>query len=372
MKLQRPALAAGLLAGALVLGACGTDDNSSGSASGSSGSPSAGGTGTNLDCGSGSLQAAGSSAQKPAVNAWIQAYQGQCSDAAVNYDGQGSGVGITQFSQGQVPLAGSDSALKPEEQTKADARCAGGKAVDLPMVATPVAVIYNLNGVDKLTVTPEVLARIYSGTITTWNDPLLVAANPGATLPATSITSVHRSGDSGTTDNFTKFLDAQAKDSWTFGTGKAWKAPGGVGGKDSSAVVQQVKSTDGAIGYVDGPDAKKNNLTPAALDTGNGPVEISADSVGKALSAAQTSVDGQDIRVTINYGLKEAGAYPAILVTYEITCTKGLPADQAKLVKSFLTYTASEQGQGQLADIGHLPLPADLLSKVQAAVAQLG
>jgi phosphate transport system substrate-binding protein len=371
VKLQRPALAAGLLASALALGACGTDDNSTDSAAPSPGST-ATTTGTSLDCGSGSLQAAGSSAQKPAVNAWIQAYQSQCPDAAVNYDGQGSGVGITQFSQGQVPLAGSDSALKPDEQTKADARCTGGRAVDLPMVATPVAVIYNLKGVDRLTVTPEVLAKIYSGSVTKWNDPLIAAANPGVTLPSTSITSVHRSGDSGTTDNFTRFLAAQAPQAWTFGTGKAWKAPGGVGGKDSSALVQQVKATDGAIGYVDGPDAKKNSLTPAALDTGSGPVEISAESVGKALSAAETAVDGQDIKVTINYGLKEAGAYPAILVTYEITCTKGLPEDQAKLVKSFLTYTASEQGQAQLADIGHLPLPAELLSKVQAAVAQLG
>lgn len=366
MKLQRPALAAGLLASALALAACGTDDNTTGAA------PSASGTSDDAACASGSLQAAGSSAQKPAVNAWIEAYQNQCSKAAVTYDGQGSGVGITQFTQGQVPLAGSDSALKEDEQTKADARCDGGKAVDLPMVATPVAIIFNLKGVDTLTVTPEILAKIYSGKITKWNDPLITAANPGVTLPATTVTSVHRSGDSGTTDNFTKFLDAQVPDAWTFGSGKAWKAPGGVGGKDSSAVVQQVRSTDGAIGYVDGPDAKKNSLTPAALDSGNGPVEISADSVGKALSAAQTTVDGQDIKVEINYGLKEAGAYPAILVTYEITCTKGLPADQARLVKSFLTYTASARGQGQLADIGHLPLPADLLKKVQDAVAQLG
>jgi phosphate transport system substrate-binding protein len=188
------------------------------------------------------------------------------------------------------------------------------------------------------------------------------------TLPSTSVTTVHRSSDSGTTDNFTKFLDAQAKTDWTFGTGQAWKAPGGQGAKDSAALVQQVKGQDGGLGYVDGPDAKKNSLTPALLDTGNGGVEPTADSIGKAVSAATATVAGQDIQLKINYGLKEAGAYPAILATYEITCTKGLAADQAKFVKSFLTYTSSDEGQGKLADLGHSPLPADLLSKVKTAV----
>jgi phosphate transport system substrate-binding protein len=136
-------------------------------------------------------------------------------------------------------------------------------------------------------------------------------------------------------------------------------------------MVQQVKGADGAIGYVDGPDAVKNNLTPAALDTGNGPVELNTDSISKAVAAATATVSGQDIKVKINYALKEAGAYPAILVTYEITCTKGLAADQAKFVKSFLTYTASDAGQGALAAIGHSPLPADLLSKVKEAVSGL-
>jgi len=187
-------------------------------------------------------------------------------------------------------------------------------------------------------------------------------------LPAKTITPVHRSDDSGTTDNFTKFLDAQAKDAWTYGTGKAWKAPAGVGGKGNTGVIQNVKGADGSLGYADGPDAKKNGLTPATLDVGAGPVAISADTVGKALSGSEVTVNGQDIRVKINYGLRDAGAYPAILVTYEITCTRGLSAAQAKLVQSFLTYTASAQGQGLLAGIGHLPLPPDLIGKVRDAV----
>jgi phosphate transport system substrate-binding protein len=368
VKLQRLGAIAGLVAGALALTACGSD-NTTGNNNGGGG-----GNGTQAagsDCGSGTLSTGGSSAQKPAMTAWIQAYQNKCSSASINYDGQGSGFGVTQFTQGQFPMAGSDSALKDTEAAAAASHCTGGTPVDIPMVATPVAIIYNLSGVTKLTVTPEILAKIYAGKITNWNDAALKAANAGTTLPDKSITAVHRADDSGTTDNFTKFLDAQDKADWTFGTGKAWKAPGGVGGKASAGVVQNVKGTDGAIGYVDGPDAKKNNFTPASLDTGSGAVDISADAVGKALSAAQVAVTGQDIKVSINYGLKQAGAYPAILVTYEITCTKGLPSDQAKFVHSFLAYTSSAEGQALLEPLGHLPLPADLLSKVQTAVAGL-
>jgi len=366
VKLQRYGLVAGLVAGALALSACGSDNTTSTSSGG--GGTSAGAA----DCASGTLSTGGSSAQKPAMTAWIQAYENKCSDAAINYDSQGSGFGVTQFIQGQFPVGGSDSVLKDTEQGSADKRCGGGPAVNIPMVATPVSIVYNLPGVDKLTVTPQILAKIYAGKLTRWNDPELAKANPGVSLPAKTITAVHRSDDSGTTDNFTKFLDAQDKADWTYGTGKAWKAPGGVGGKGNPGVIQNVKGADGAIGYADGPDAKKNNLTPALLDVGAGPVEISPDSVGKALSKSEISATGQDIKVKINYGLQEAGAYPAILVTYEITCTKGLPGDQAKFVKSFLTFTASDEGQALLAPIGHLPLPADLISKVRASVGALG
>jgi phosphate transport system substrate-binding protein len=366
VKLQRPGIVVGLIASAVALSACGSD-NTSETPAGSGGTSGAAGT----NCVKGDFTAAGSSAQKPAFNAWIEAYQTQCGDAAVNYDGQGSGNGRTQFIQKQVPLAGSDSHLSGDQVAAADARCAGGKAVNIPMVLTPVAIVYNVKGVDTLTLTPAILARVFSGKITSWNDPAIAAANSGVSLPATSITPVHRATDSGTTDNFTKFLEAQDKADWTYGTGQAWKAPGGQGAKDSAALVQTVKGTDGAIGYVDGPDATKNSLKPAALDTGSGAVQLTPETVGKAVDAATVTVDGQDITVKINYGLKDAGAYPAILATYEITCTAGLPADQAQFVRSFLSYTASAAGQALLAGVGHVALPASLLTKVQAAVSAL-
>jgi phosphate transport system substrate-binding protein len=363
VKLQRHGLIVGLVAGALALSACGSDntDTNAGSGSGSA-------SGATTDCASGTLSWDGSSAQKTAVTQWIQQYQTQCSGASINYQGQGSGAGRTAFYGGQIPVAGSDASVADDDRSKADARCTGGKAVNLPMVLTPVEFIYNVQGVKDLTVTPDILAKVFSGKITTWNDAEIAKANPGATLPSTTITTVHRSKDSGTTQNFQKFLTAQSTSLWTFGTGQAWTAPGGQGAADSAGLVQSVKGTDGAIGYVDGPDATKNSLTPAKLDVGAGAVAPSADTVGKAVSAAKVSGDAQDIVLSIDYGLKDAGTYPAILATYEITCTKGLSAEQSKFVKSFLTYTASTAGQAELSKLGYSQLPDELATKVRAAV----
>ena len=372
MKLQRHGLGAGLVVGVLALSACSSDKTDSNSGSGSGGGNASGSApGASIDCASGTLSWDGSSAQKTAVTQWIQQYRNQCPSASINYQGQSSEAGRTAFYGGQIPVAGSDASIKPEDQSKADARCSGGKAVNLPMVLTPVEFIYNIQGVSDLTVTPDILAKVFSGKITNWNDPEIATANKGVTLPNKTITTVHRSKDSGTTENFTNFLDAQAKDVWTYGAGQAWKAPGGQGAPDSSGLVQSVKSTDGAIGYVDGPDATKNSLTPAKLDVGAGAVAPSADTVGKAISAAQVTGDAQDIVLKINYGLKDAGTYPAILATYEITCTKGLTADQSKFVKSFLTYTASDSGQGELTKLGYSPLPSELATKVRSAVDSL-
>jgi phosphate transport system substrate-binding protein len=366
VKLQRPGLVAGLIAGALALSACGSDNTADSSAGSGSGSSSA--SGASLDCASGTLSWDGSSAQKTAVTQWIQQYQTQCSSASINYQGQGSGAGRTAFYGGQIPVAGSDASIADADRGKADARCKDGKAVNLPMVLTPVEFIYNVQGVSDLTLTPSILSKVFSGKITTWSDAEIAKANPGATLPSTTITTVHRSKDSGTTQNFQKFLTAQTPDLWTYGTGQAWTAPGGQGAADSAGLVQSVKGTDGAIGYVDGPDATKNSLTPAKLDVGAGAVAPTADTVGKAVSAAKVTGDNQDIVVAINYGLKDAGTYPAILATYEITCTQGLSADQAKFVKSFLTYTASESGQAELTKLGYSQLPTELATKVRSAV----
>jgi phosphate transport system substrate-binding protein len=356
--LRHGSIACLALTGVLALSACGSDNTTS-----------TGASATNLaDCVKGQLNAEGSSAQNTAMEVWVNKYSAACG-ATINYTASGSGAGVKQFIAGKVPFAGSDSALKPEEQGPADARCAtGGKAVDLPMVVSPIAVAYNLKGVDKIALTPQALAGIFQGTITTWNDPAIAASNSGVTLPATSIQVVFRSKDSGTTDNFTKFLDKAAGGAWKLGTGKAWKGKVGQGAPGSGDVAAAVKGKDGAISYLDGPDAKKNGLATAALDLGSGPVEISDDSVGKAVAKAKETADGNDLKLELDYALKDAGAYPLVLVTYEITCEKGLPADQAKLVKSFLGYTVSDAGQQEAAGAGYSKLPVELQAKVKSAV----
>ncbi|MDQ1292185.1 MAG: phosphate transport system substrate-binding protein [Actinomycetota bacterium] len=368
MKHSRSGRLAGVaVVGTLALAGCGSDDNSDGSPTGSS---SASGT---IDCASGTINSSGSTAQSNAMTQWIKEYQTACGDATINYTGGGSGQGITDFSNGQTAFAGSDSALNPDkgEVAKADARCKTGKALNIPMVAGPIAVVYNLEGVDGLVLTPSVLAKIFSGKITTWNDPQIAKLNSGVSLPSTKITSVHRSDSSGTTSNVTKYLEAAAKADWTFGHDKQWKAPGGQGAAKSDGIAAAVKSAPNTISYVEWSYATESDLSIAKIDNGGGAVELTADAVSKAVAAAEVTGTGDDLTMKLDYATKVPGAYPLLLVTYEITCQKGLQPEQATLVKSFLTHTASEEGQAKLVELGYAPLPTEILAKVQKTVATI-
>jgi phosphate ABC transporter phosphate-binding protein len=344
------------LAGALALTACGTDDNGGGSGTAASG-----------DCQKTTVNAAGSTAQANAVSEWTKGYQQSCAGANLNYNASGSGAGIQAFTQGQVAFAGSDSALKPEEHGPADQRCKSGKALDLPMVVGPIAVVYNLKGVDGLQLTPVTLASIFAGKIKIWNDPAIAKDNPQAKLPSTPIKTVHRADDSGTTENFAKYLTATAPDVWKFEGGKKWTAPGGQGATKSDGVSTVVKQTDGAIAYAEMSYATNGKLQAAKVADGSGKFEeLSADSASKAVAGAQITGQGNDLALSIDYKAKDG--YPIVLVTYEIVCEKGLPDQQAKFVKSYLTYTSSSQGQAALTGLGYAPLPDSILTKVQAAV----
>lgn len=355
------------IVGTLALAGCGSDDNSGDSTTGSS---SAAGS---VDCASGTINSSGSTAQSNAMTQWIKDYQTACGDATINYTGGGSGQGVTDFANGQTAFAGSDSALNPDkgEVEKADSRCKTGKALNIPMVAGPVAVVYNLEGVDGLVLTPGVLAKIFSGKITTWDDAGIAKINPGVSLPSTKITAVHRSDSSGTTSNFTKYLEAAAGSDWTFGHDKQWKAPGGQGAAKSDGVAAAVKGAPNTVSYVEWSYATQNDLSMAKIDNGGGAVELTADAVGKAVASAEITGTGDDLTMKLDYATKVPGAYPLLLVTYEITCQKGLDAGQAGLVKSFLTHTASDAGQAKLVELGYAPLPAEILTKVQATVSTI-
>jgi phosphate transport system substrate-binding protein len=383
VELQRYGrLAAVTLAGTLALGACGSDNNSAPSASGGTGGDSAtsgasaptggsGNSGAPAYCATGTLTVSGSSAQANAMTQWIKDYQTACTGATVNYAPVGSGQGIIDFTNGQSAFAGSDSALKPEEKGPADKRCKTGKAIDLPMVPGPIAVVFNVDGVDKLTLTPQVLAKIFSGKVTTWNDPAIAGLNKGAKLPSETIATFHRSDDSGTSDNFTKYLATAAASDWSYGNDKVWKAPGGQGAKGSDGISAAIEQTPNSLSYVEYSYATQNDLTLAAVDNGRGPVQLSTGSVGKAIEAAKVAGKGNDLALDLDYTTKAKGAYPIILVTYEIACESGLPAEQAKLTKGFLTYAVSDKGQQKLTDLGYAPLPKSIQTKVASAVAAL-
>jgi phosphate transport system substrate-binding protein len=356
------------ICGALALSACGTDSQASsgsGSSSASGSSPSA------ADCGKGSITAAGSTAQKNAMDEWIKNFTATCSGASINYQPVGSGAGVQQFIAGSVAFAGSDSALKPDEHPQADKRCASGTALDLPMVVGPIAVMYNLPDVKDLVLDAPTIAKIFSGKIATWDDPAISKLNPSAKLPSSKIQAFHRADESGTTDNVQKYLTAAAPSDWTTGAGKKFTGAGGQSAKGSDGVTQAVKSTEGAVTYTEASFAQNAGLGIAKIATGAAsPVELTSATASKAVEAATVSGTGDDLSLKIDYATKTEGAYPIVLVTYEIVCEKGTPAEALPVVKSFLTYTAGE-GQSVLEGLGYAPLPDTIRTKVAAAVAKL-
>jgi phosphate transport system substrate-binding protein len=366
---QYGAIAAAATVGVLGLAACGTNNNTSGT---SGGGGSVKNTAANVSCAKGSVTAAGSTAQQNAMDSWVKAYQERCSGATINYQGVGSGAGIEQFTQGTVDFAGSDSALKPSEHTQADKRCKTGKAVDLPMVTGPIAVVYNLAGVDGLRLTPTTLAKIFAGKITKWNDAQIKVENPGVNLPSTAIQAFHRSDSSGTTDNFTKYLSAAAPGAWSFGHDKVWKTGNGQGAKGSDGVAAAVKSTPGAIAYDELSYANLDGLQTAKVRNGSGKyVSLTPAAAAKAVDGAKVVGTGDDLTLQIDYNTKVSGAWPIVLVTYEIVCEHGSP--HAGLIKSLLTYTSSADGQRAIANpkLGYAPLPSGIAAKVRDVVSRI-
>ena len=276
------ALTAGAVAltGTLALTACGSDNNSGG-AGGSGGAAATGGSSAAAaNCFSGTLNGEGSTAQKNAIEAAIKAYQNSCSDATINYNATGSGAGIKQFIGKQVDFGGSDAALKTDEAAAAKTAC-GSDAWNLPMVAGPIAVAYNVKGVTNLVLSADVQAKIFNGVITTWNDPAITALNSGATLPATPIKVFFRSDESGTTENYTAYLKAAAPSAWTAAPAKKWTGKG-EGKEKSAGVSSAVASTDGGITYTEWSYATQNKLAMAKIDNGSGtPVELTGETAGK-------------------------------------------------------------------------------------------
>ena len=320
--------------------------------------------GSELTGQTGQLVAEGATSQQNAMDYFGSRYSEEVPGANLAYNATGSGNGIKNFIANQATFAGSDSALKDDEVQKAKDRCGGNEAWHLPFVIGPVAIAYNLDGVDKLNLTVDNIVEIFQGNIKKWNDPKIAESNPDAKLPDQDISVVYRSDESGTTDNFQKFLASASDGKWQ-GSGKAFPAAVGAGANGSTGVAQQVNSTPGAITYVEAGFAEKK----ANIDFGNGPVELNPDTVGKAIDGMTFKTEGHNMVVDSSalFKTKQADAYPMVLTTYEIVCSGGYEEDEANLLKDFLMTSLAHQDEG-LEEAGHIPVTGDLHDRLVEAV----
>jgi phosphate transport system substrate-binding protein len=362
-------IAALVTVGAIALSACSSSGgNSTAGSSSDSSSSQSGGSG--ITCSSGKLDGAGSTAQANAMDAWRKAYTDACSGATINYNPIGSGDGIAAMTAGTVQFAGSDAALDPKEETPGVEKTCGSTPLDLPMVVGPIAIVYKLSGVNKLILNGPTTADIFLGKIKTWNDPEIKKLNPGVNLPSSNITPFYRSDDSGTTFNFESYLSATAPSIFTTTPDKVSKGAhfAGQGKTGSQGVADAVTQTDGGIGYVELSYAAKGGLATAEIDNGGGPVALSAATASKTAGTAKIVGKGKDLSLSIDYAVKTPGAYPIVLVTYEIVCSKYKDSSTGTFVKNFLNYTING-GQKQLVQLGYAPLPSALAAKVKQSIA---
>lgn len=321
---------------------------------------------------SGTLNGAGASSQEAANAALTQGFQTANPDVTVNYDPVGSGSGREQFIKGGIAFAGTDSILDDEELLAAAERC-GSDVVEVPTYVSPIAVVFNVEGIKDLNLTPAVVGAIFAGEITSWDDPKIVADNPDAKLPGKDITPVHRSDESGTTGNFTEYLDATSGGSWDKGSVEVWPYPRGEGAEGTSGVVSAVKGGNGTIGYVDASQAK--DLGVAKIKVGEEFVAYSPEAAAKALDVSK-EIDNPSASV-LTYELDrtttEPGAYPLILVSYQVACSTYEDAETAKLVRGWLDYATSQDGQSKsAAGAGSAPISAELSDKINGIVAKIG
>lgn len=356
-KNLRIAAPAAMLALALGLSACGAGNEESDDTANASG-----------EGVSGTLNGAGATSQEAAIAAWKKGFQTANKDVTVNYDPSGSGGGREQFIAGGVQFAGTDSYLDDDEVTAATEKC-GSDIVQVPVYVSPIAVIYNLDGVDKLNLSANTIGQIFEGKITKWNDDAIVADNPDADLPDSTITPVHRSDDSGTTKNFTDYLDQASAGGWTQGVVETWPVKGGEGASGTSGVVAAVQGGSGSIGYAD--ESQAGELGQVSVKVGEEYTEPTPEAAAKVLDTAApvTGRAATDIAVDIDRKTEEAGVYPIVLVSYQVACQTYGDAATADLVKAWLTYVAGSEGQEAAASTaGSAALSETFSDKVLAAI----
>ncbi len=355
---RRAALPAAVVL-SLALSACGAANERTTSTSGTTAGA------TEL---SGTLAGAGASSQAAAMEAWVAGFNSENPDVTVNYDPIGSGGGREQFIAGGTDFAGSDAYLDEEELPAAEKRC-GGQVIEAPVYVSPIAVAFNLEGVDELNLGPAEIAGIFAQEITTWDDPAIADLNPDVELPGTKVTPVNRSDESGTTENFVEYLAATAPDVWTYEVSGVWPVKGGEAAQGTSGVVGAIEGGDGTVGYADA--SQVGDLTVAKVGVGEEFVEYSPEAAASVLEVSPR-VEGAGDSV-FAYDLArdttESGTYPIVLVSYGLACATYNSQEKADLVKAFMIYVTSEAGQQAAAEsAGSAPIPASLRDEVAPAI----
>ena len=380
MNTPKRRIIAGALALTLVAAACGSDDDNStddtsASESNDDTTTDGGSGGSEL---SGTLVGAGASSQAAAMQGWQAGFQGLNPDTTVEYDPIGSGGGRETFLSGGSDFAGSDAALKDEEFEQSIDRCAGDQgAINLPHYISPIAIPYNLPSLDgeTLNLSAEVIAGIFANTITEWNDPAIAADNPDLDLPDTTINPVHRSDESGTTENFTDYMAQAAPDVWTFGALEIWdEGPGGgEGAPQTSGVVAAVNAGEGSIGYADA--SQIGDLPAAAVGVAGEFVEFSRGGCRSHRRCLRAHRRAERIRFRHRgqpHARQSADTYPIALVSYHIVCLQYDSQETVDLVKAFMTYVGSDEGQAASAEsAGSAPISPEVQAEILNSIEQI-
>jgi phosphate transport system substrate-binding protein len=301
---------------------------------------------------------------------WSKDFGALCAGAQINYQGTGSGAGITAVGNGTADFAGSDVTMKDTETAAAKTACAS-EPLTLPVTAGGIGITSNLKGVTSLKLSAKTIAGIFDGKIAKWNDTAIAAENSGATLPSTPISVFYRNDSSGSTSVFTGFLAADAGSDWTLGSSKTITFyTAAQGAKGSAGVAAGVKQTDGGITYVETSYAKAQGLPTASIKGAGDFVDPTSDTVSKAIGEGfSVTGTGNDLAGSLAFD-KMATGYPISTVSYAIVCSKYKDAAKGSLVKSFLSYAVGK-GQAAADGLGFAPLPSDLASKAAASVAAI-
>ena len=323
---------------------------------------------------SGNFSGAGASSQQAAVEAWIAGFQGTNPEAKIAYNPSGSGAGVQTFLTGATAWAGSDKALADDEVEQSKSVCTEGTAFDVPVYISPIAVVFNLKGVSDagkhINMDAATIAKLFDRKIVKWNDPAIADQNKDLKLPDTAITVVHRSDKSGTTQNFVSYFKDVTPDNWTYDLSENWPNEVGQGAKGTSGVISTVKQADGTIGYAD--FSQVGDLGTVTVKVGDKYNEISAEAGSKVIgdSKQDDTVKGDNrIVIKINHATEAEGAYPIVLVSYDIVCPAYKDTKQAEFAKAWLTYVTSDEGQKAAQDAaGTAPLPSSLKSEITKSI----